>query len=200
MREEFLQTIKFTNKKTGVTTERTVVLYAGLLDAAHAAGLAEIITEIVQLPTEANKHVAVARAVVTMRVRKALGRTVTSGGEEVEQRFSGIADSSPANTESYLLKFQIELAETRAKARALRDAVNIGTVALEELDVAGDGTVDNTGADQPDEAATQVQKSAIVKMLTRLERPVVLEKIDGLTRAQASEAITSLSDQLHAKK
>ena len=48
--------------------------------------------------------------------------------------------------------------------------------------------------------ASVAQKDAIVRRLTRLELPVAQEKIDALTRAQASALITTLSDQLHAKE
>jgi hypothetical protein len=48
--------------------------------------------------------------------------------------FSGIGDASPANVPPDLQTALPRLAETRAKARALRDALNAGAlVALEEL-------------------------------------------------------------------
>ena len=50
------------------------------------------------------------------------------------RRFTGIGDASPANVSPRLVPSLIRFAETRAKARALRDATNVGMVALEELD------------------------------------------------------------------
>jgi hypothetical protein len=100
------------------------VLYAGLLDLAHRAGLRSITTELVQIPTEANKNVAIVRAVVRM-----------TGNKEGEERiFTGLGDADPTNVASAMRTCLLRLAETRAKARALRDAVNIGVAALEELD------------------------------------------------------------------
>jgi len=47
--------------------------------------------------------------------------------------FTGIGDANPANVNRKIAAHIIRMAETRGKARALRDAVNIGIVSLEEL-------------------------------------------------------------------
>src|SRR3712207_3615834 len=99
------------------------VLFAGLLDEAHARGLKGIDTELLQVPTAENGNVAVVKATVEM-----------SGGQGQEGRtFSGIGDASPENVGRGIVPHIIRMAETRAKARALRDAVNVGATALEEL-------------------------------------------------------------------
>lgn len=96
---------------------KNFVLYAGLLEEAHEQGLKEITTTLVQLPTPENGNVAVCHAVV----------------ETEKGRFTGLGDASLENVSSMMRVHLIRMAETRAKARALRDAVNVGVAALEEL-------------------------------------------------------------------
>ena len=93
------------------------VLYAGLLDEAHQQGLRSIKTELVQAPAAQNGNVAICVAEVT-----------TDKGT-----FTGIGDADPSNVNRMMVNALIRLAETRAKARALRDAVNVAMVAIEEL-------------------------------------------------------------------
>lgn len=97
---------------------RQVVLYRGLLDAAHELGLKSIRTTLLQAPSQANADTAIVSALVELTD----GRT-----------FSGIGDCSPANAGRVAAQAITRMAETRAKARALRDAINIGAVSLEEL-------------------------------------------------------------------
>ncbi|CAA9439396.1 MAG: hypothetical protein AVDCRST_MAG78-2252 [uncultured Rubrobacteraceae bacterium] len=96
---------------------RRFVLYAGLLEEAHARGLRSIETELLQVPSAENGEVAIARAVIRTE----------------EGKFSGIGDASPQNVGRAIAPHIIRMAETRAKARALRDAINVGVAALEEL-------------------------------------------------------------------
>lgn len=98
------------------------VLYAGLLEEAHSRGLRSIETELLQIPAAGNGEVAIARAVVR-----------TEDG-----KFTGIGDASPQNVGRAISPHIIRMAETRAKARALRDAINVGVAALEELGGPGD--------------------------------------------------------------
>lgn len=100
---------------------RHFVLYAGLLAEAHAQGLQAIRTELLQVPSGENHQVAICRAEVVM---------VREGQERV---FTGIGDAAPNNVAPAMQTCLIRMAETRAKARALRDAVNVGVAALEEL-------------------------------------------------------------------
>ena len=93
------------------------VLYAGLLEEAHARGLRSIETELLQIPGSENGEVAIARAVVR-----------TEDG-----KFTGIGDASPQNVGRMIAPHIIRMAETRAKARALRDAINVGVASIEEL-------------------------------------------------------------------
>ena len=109
------------------------VLYQGLLDEAHSQGLKEIVTTIVQIPNDLNGHVAVVHAAV----------------ETAKGRFSGIGDADPGNVNRMMVNAIIRMAETRAKARALRDAINVGMVALEELPGDDDAPPPDRRADPP---------------------------------------------------
>jgi hypothetical protein len=97
--------------------DREFVLYAGLLDQAHREGLRRISTKLLQTPNADNGQVAIVWAEV----------------ETERGIYSGIGDASPENVGRMIAMHTIRMAETRAKARALRDAINVGMAALEEL-------------------------------------------------------------------
>src|ERR687898_241588 len=60
-------------------------------------------------------------------------RFVLYAGLLEEGKFGGIGDASPQNVNRAIAPHLIRMAETRAKARALRDAINVGVTAFEEL-------------------------------------------------------------------
>ena len=97
---------------------REFVLYAGLLDLGHQLGLKGISTSLVQVPSELNLMVAIVHATAEF-----------ADGRE----FQGLGDASPQNVTRMMAPHLIRMAETRAKARALRDATNVGVTAFEEL-------------------------------------------------------------------
>ena len=109
--------IPIRDRSGNVVDEKEVATYAGLLARAHEEGLKRIETDLVQAPHPENNLTAIVRAVV----------------ETDKGVFAGIGDASPDNVNRRIAPHLIRMAETRSKARALRDAVNIGVVAMEEL-------------------------------------------------------------------
>lgn len=139
---------------------KTYVLYAGLLELAHQEGLSEIETTIVQMPHAGNDNTAV----VVARVRTERGT------------FTEIGDADPTNVNRMMLPHLLRMASTRAKARALRDAVNVGVVALEEV---ADGDV--PAADQePSERAAHIRTA--VRAQGRLISAAAATAATGQTR------------------
>jgi hypothetical protein len=91
------------------------VTFGGLLAMAHERGLQRLEAHFVSVTAE----LALAEATATF----ADGRTFTEA-----------ADASPKNVNKQVAPHFPRCALTRAKARALRDALNISTVAIEELE------------------------------------------------------------------
>ena len=133
MRDEFLIT------RQG----KQFVLFAGLLDQAHTEGLKSIDTHLLQVPGPDNGNVAIVKAVCQM---------------EDGRKFSGIGDASPENVGRNIAPHIIRMAETRSKARALRDAINIGATALEEL-VETDGPESGTSRGQSSSRPTPIRSA-----------------------------------------
>lgn len=106
-------------KKRGyiVTLQRKdFILYTGLIVLAHERGLLSIETEPVDLDFEN------ARFIFKATVRGKNG-----------EAFTGYGDATRHNVSKMILPHAIRMAETRAKARALRDFTGLGLTALEEL-------------------------------------------------------------------
>jgi hypothetical protein len=95
------------------------VKYAGILKLAHAMGLQTINTDLVQLDLE--KPMAIFKATITAKTKDG----ITS--------FTGYGDATPKNVSNMVAPHMIRVAETRAKARALRDFVGCKYVSAEEL-------------------------------------------------------------------
>jgi hypothetical protein len=91
------------------------IRYAGLLAMAHAAGLVSLKVRFISVTAE----LALAEAEATF----ANGHT-----------YSECADSTPLNVPPHIKPHFPRMAATRAKARALRDALNIGICSLEEAE------------------------------------------------------------------
>jgi hypothetical protein len=207
---------------------KSFVLYAGLLDLAHERGLKAVTTTLVQIPSDLNGHMAIVHATV----------------ETSQGTFTGLGDAAPDNVARMMVPHLIRMAETRAKARALRDAVNVGVTALEELgdlDEPGSGPTEerreerepvfagrtngrsNGSANGQGEAegrtlraleprdveiapasgrpgaapATPKQLQTIQRMARASGKPIPTE---NLTRAQASEIISSLIGEMDQRQ
>ena len=91
------------------------VTFTGLLAMVHAQGLMSLSAELVSVTPD----LALAKATATF----ADGRLFTEA-----------ADATPDNVNAGVKKHFARCALTRAKARCLRDALNISTCAVEELD------------------------------------------------------------------
>ena len=118
------------------------VLYPGLLDAAHEQGLKRITTKLLQAPGPDNGHVAICFAEV----------------ETEKGTFSGIGDASPGNVSTNIAPHIIRMSETRAKARAFRDALNVGEL-----------LADDPSADDDHETAPQRQPGVATRGAARID-------------------------------
>ena len=170
------------------------VLYAGLLEEAHSRGLRSIETDLLQIPAKENGEVAIVRAVVRTE----------------EGKYTGIGDASPENVNRAIAPHLIRMAETRAKARALRDAINVGVTAFEELGGPSEepveaGAARNAARAQRDDGkgdmpATKKQLNYLEALIAdvvedgigRFEE-MVGKPVGELTREEASEWISRLS-------
>jgi len=97
------------------------VTYEGLLNLFHENGGKSITTELV------SKTLGKDESRETFFIFKA-----TVEGERGV--YTGYGDACKGNVGSMIVKHMMRMAETRAKARALRDYNNVGVCSVEELD------------------------------------------------------------------
>ena len=100
---------------------RMYVKYGGVLEEALANGLIGIKVDLIQIPTPENAHTAISKA--TARLKR---------GDDILE-FEEYGDASPANCAKMVQNALIRMANTRAKGRALRDAIGHGEALAEEI-------------------------------------------------------------------
>lgn len=202
---ELVTTIEIKDKHGRVIETKEVVTYAGLLNRAHQEGLRSIKTKVIQAPNEANGMTAIS-----------LAEVVTEKGV-----FRDYGDAHPGNVTAKIAPHLIRMAVTRAKARALRDAINVGVVSLEELGgdaggSTGDGssgaqapaTKTRTAARREKDAAkpmTDYQQKYLMRLLGErnftdaaaqewIVQAAAVPGLHDVTKGQASELINRLLD------
>lgn len=121
------------------------ITYAGLLDEFFKQNGKEIITEEVITSNE-----AFPKFKATVKGEKGI--------------FTGFGDANDTNVNSMIKLHKYRMAETRAKARALRDYCNIGMCSLEEL---GGEEIEDKKPYQPKELQSKVKTiNEVMKTLT----------------------------------
>jgi hypothetical protein len=113
--------------------------------------------------------------------------------------FHGTGDADPTNVATAMKSCLLRLAETRAKARALRDAVNVGAVAAEEL---SDWTDEEAAPsrpvkrDKPDADAPLFNtQEAAIRSLCKAKSLEVPEGLGQYTFGQAADLLRSLQER-----
>ena len=110
------------------------VLYAGLLDLAHQKKMKALRVKQLIVDWEQKSAYCVVEAIFPKQ------------GETIGTIFEGAGSGTQENCGEMTKKHFVEMAHTRAKARALRDALNIDMCSKEEL---VDGKAGNFGDDVP---------------------------------------------------
>jgi len=167
------------------------VTFPGLLDLAHQQDLRYVSTELVQIPDADNDHTAI----VTAKVETSKGT------------FTGIGDANPVNVGNKMIAVHaIRMAETRAIARALRFATNIGMTALEEI---GGDVVEAPAKEYTtthDAEATQGQIDLINSLaknavFSDAEKKEIADRLaSGLTKAKAAIFIDRIKGKIEEAK
>jgi hypothetical protein len=139
-----------TSRSGDPSAQKEPIAYADILKLAHDEGLKSIVTDLILQPSEENGRTCIVKATV----------------ETERGHYEGLGDADPGNVKPFLVPHLIRVAETRAKARALRDAVNCGVVSYEELD-----DVDPTRAPSPGPGATAPPPSRTARTETTTTRP-----------------------------
>jgi hypothetical protein len=109
----------------------------------------------VQAPSAANENTAISHARVTI-----------AGTDGQHRIFTGLGDANPRNTNKMIAAHIVRMSETRAKARALRDALNIKGASFEEL--GGEETTDTSQPMAFDTQGAPAESLATPQEISRL--------------------------------
>ena len=161
------------------------VTFEGLLNLAHEQGLESVTTEVMQIPNAENGDEAIVHAIV----KTSLGI------------FQGTGDASPKTTNRGIAPHRLRMAETRAVARALRFATNVGMTAADEMGGSG-GQEESESSDAATEKQMKLLKSLVNHtLLTEDERARFAAFVDGApSKSDASYAIEKVKALIDARK
>lgn len=120
--------------------------YPGVLAAAMANGLREMTVKLLQAPTEENGWLAISEATAVF--------TAADGRDRV---FTEIGDADGHNTGPHIAPHRVRMSATRAKGRALRDALGLGVALAEEM---GPDNAETTSRDRAPVDQSRVQGGA----------------------------------------
>ena len=166
------------------------VKYAGLLEAAHRAGLKDLQVKLIQSPNRDNGYTAVCEATAVIKTRSR------------EKVYVEIGDANPASIgDSRLSVHAIRIAATRAKARALRDALRISICSVEELALGGPqpevSKARTSSETQSQDKATEAQLRVLRIQANKLGLPQEdYARFEIMTKREASDAISDFNRRL----
>lgn len=164
---------------------KSFVTFSGLLNLAHETGLFSITTELIQVPSAVNGNMAIVKASV-----------VTIAGT-----YTDFGDASPESVGEKFIPHIIRYASTRAKARVLRDALNIGFPAIEELVPSETTKKETPKIEYEPKPITARQLEALHQMAKLLNLPEEeVESMKSLDRLGASDKIQELNRRLQIEK
>lgn len=144
--------------------------YAGVLNAATRSGLVSLVSTLVQLGTDENEQTWIA----------------TATAKFVDGRvFTDVGVATPANVTRQMLPFLTLMASTRAKGRALRDAIDVGVATAEEL---GDQVGDDLGSIRAEAAIGRAEVRRMVAAEAVPARPVTTSDGEQVFPGQRPEA------------
>lgn len=168
------------------------VKYGGLLETAHRSGLKDLQVKLIQSPSRENGCTAVCEATAVIKTRSR------------EKVYVEIGDASPASIgDPKLVPHAIRIAATRAKARALRDALHISICSVEELTIGNGSAPEASAASSPAKApqpdkVTEPQLRVLRMQAEQLGlRDEDCTRFNTMTKKEASETISAFNRQLN---